>query len=430
MSNVSNIRRPGVGDRGAGDPTFLIVGVNHRTGAQLLRERLQGDAGDVLRLLGRCRESGILQAMAVATCDRCEVWCVTADPLQAKARLTELLAEAGGMSGTEIVPRLHDLTGDAALRYAFAVAASLESQIVGEPQVLGQVKELQQLAQHAGMCGPELDRILEAAYQVAKRVRSETGIAGQSVSMAACAVSVLRRMHGDLSGLGGLLIGDGDMAELIFDQVSAAGLKRWTMVHPQERRAKAWAERHQGHWRALADLPLALAGADLVVSALDIGSEAVSAKMVGTALKARKRKPIFLIDSGVPGDMDARIADLDDAFLYTLDDLERLAMAGRQHRANEAEEAWAIVEQSVASFRRQQTEQAAAPVIADLHRHFERHRAEVLAQPGIDAAEATRRLLARLLHQPSVALKAAAPAKDLEAALRRLFELNDKEHDG
>ena len=423
MLAISDIPRHGVDEA-----TFLIVGVNHRTGPQVLRERLQGDAGDVLRLLGRCREAGIRQAVAIATCDRCEVWCVTPDAAAVRSKLTGLLAEAGGLGEAEIAPRLHALTDAAALRYAFAVAASLESQIVGEPQVLGQVKELQTLAQHAGMSGPELDRILEAAYQAAKRVRHETGIAGQSVSMAACAVSVLRRMHGDVSHISGLLVGDGDMAELIFEQVSATGMKRWTMVHPQERRARSWAERNHSHWRPFGELREALAASDLVVSALDLGAEFVSVDMVKDALKARKRRPILLIDSGVPGDMDARIADLDDAFLYTLDDLERLAMAGRQHRAGEAEEAWRIVDESVASFRRQLAEQEAAPVIADLHRHFERHRAEVLAQPGIDAAEATRRLINRLLHRPSVALKAAAPTKDLEAALRRLFGLNDKEH--
>ncbi|HEX6120816.1 MAG TPA: glutamyl-tRNA reductase [Dongiaceae bacterium] len=422
MLAISDTRRHGVAAA-----TFLIVGVNHRTGPQLLRERLQGDAGDVLRLLGRCRETGITQAMAVATCDRCEVWCVTPDSAAAQSRLAGLLAEAGGVSEAEIAPRLHALTDAGALRYAFAVAASLESQIVGEPQVLGQVKESQQLAQHAGMSGPELDRILEAAYQAAKRVRHDTGIAGQSVSMAACAVSVLRRMHGDVSGLSGLVIGDGDMAELIFEQVSATGMRRWTMVHPQERRAKSWAERNHGHWRPFGELREALAASDLVVSALDLGAELVSVDMVKAALKARKRRPIFLIDSGVPGDMDSRIAELDDAFLYTLDDLERLAMAGRQHRAGEAEEAWRIIDQSVASFRRQLTEQEAAPAIADLHRHFEQHRAEVLAQSGIDASEATRRLINRLLHHPSVALKAAVPGRDLEAALRRLFGLNEGE---
>jgi len=251
---------------------------------------------------------------------------------QSAASCQLLLAEAGGVTEAEIAPRLHALTDQAALRYAFAVAASLESQIVGEPQVLGQVKELQQLAQHAGMSGPELDRILEAAYQSAKRVRHETGIAGQSVSMAACAVSVLRRMHGDVSNLGGLLIGDGDMAELIFEQVSATGMKRWTMVHPQERRAKAWAERNHAHWRPFGELPQALVVADLVVSALDLGAELVSADMVKAALRARKRRPILLIDSGVPGDMDARIGDLDDAFLYTLDDLEGRARQDDRRR--------------------------------------------------------------------------------------------------
>jgi glutamyl-tRNA reductase len=121
-------------------------------------------------------------------------------------------------------------------------------------------------------------------------------------------------MHGDVSNLGGLLIGDGDMAELIFEQVSATGMKRWTMVHPQERRAKAWAERNLAHWRPFGELPQALAASDLVVSALDVGAELVSADMVKAALKVRKRRPILLIDSGVPGDMDARIGDLDDAF--------------------------------------------------------------------------------------------------------------------
>jgi glutamyl-tRNA reductase len=404
--------------------TFLIVGVNHRTGPQVLRERLQGDAGDVLRLLGRCREIGILQAMAVATCDRCEIWCVAEDAAPLQAQLPLLLAEAAGIEPAEIQPRLHQLGGQAALRYAFAVAASLESQIVGEPQVLGQVKEFHQLAQRAGMGGAELDRILEAIYQCAKRVRHETGIAGQSVSMAACANAVLKQMHGDLGTLSALLIGDGDMAELIFEQVSAAGVKRWTMLHPQERRAKAWAEKHQLHWRPFAELGEALAAADFTVSALDIGKQCVSADMVRDALRRRRRKPMLLVDAGVPGDMDPGIAKLDDAFLYTLDDLERLAMAGRQHRAQAAEDAWRIVDQSVDAFQRQQTEQEAAAIITDLRGAFEQQRAEILAQPGLDAAEATRRLLNRLLHRPTLELKAAEPEKELEAALRRLFGLD------
>jgi glutamyl-tRNA reductase len=355
------------------------------------------------------------------------LWCVTPDAAAARARLPLLLAEAAGVEPTDITPRLHQLSDDAALRYAFAVAASLESQIVGEPQVLGQVKEFHQLAQRAGMSGPELDRILDAAYQAAKRVRHETGIAGQSVSMAACATAVLKQMHGDLGSLSALLIGDGDMAELIFEQVSAAGVKRWTMVHPQERRAKAWAEKHRLHWRPFAELDQALDAADFTASALDIGKRVVAAAAVKAALSRRRQRPMLLVDSGVPGDMDVGVAKLDNAFLYTLDDLERLAMAGRQHRAAAAEEAWRIVDQAVEAFQRQLTELEAASGISELRRHFEQQRAEILAQPGIDAAEATRRLVSRLLHRPSIELKAARPDKDLEAALRRLFGLNDKE---
>jgi glutamyl-tRNA reductase len=145
---------------------------------------------------------------------------------------------------------------------------------------------------------------------------------------------------------------------------------------------------------------------------------------VKAALRRRRQRPMLLVDSGVPGDMDAAIASQDNAFLYTLDDLERLAMAGRQHRAAAAEEAWRIVDQAVETFQRQRTELEAASGISELHRHFEQQRAEILAQPGIDAAEATRRLVSRLLHRPSIELKAARPDKDLESALRRLFGLN------
>ena len=341
-----------------------------------MRDRLQGDDADVFRLLMRCRDIGLDQAVAVVTCDRCDIWCAV-DPQEAGdigRRVGTLLAEAADLDIAEIMPRLHEASGAAALRYIFAVAASLESAVIGEPQVLGQVKAAHQLASKAAMSGPELDRILEAAIQAAKRVRHETSIAAQSVSMAACVVSVVRQMHGDLRPLGGLLIGDGDMGELVVEHLRSAGLQRWTVMHANDRHGHAWAERQKLHWRPYAELAPALANADLVVTAQDAARVLIDSALVKAALKARRRRPILLIDAAVPGDIDPAVNDLYDAFLYTLDDLEHLAMSGRQQRHDATGEAWAIIDQALADFGARQQALAAAPLITDLRQAFEAQR--------------------------------------------------------
>jgi glutamyl-tRNA reductase len=323
---------------------------------------------------------------------------------------------------------LHEATGEAALRYACAVAASLESAVIGEPQVLGQIKAAHQLASKAAMSGPHLDRALETAIQAGKRVRHETTIAAQSVSMAACVVSVVRQMHGDLRSLSGLLVGDGDMGELILDHLRSAGLQRWTVLHSSDRHGQAWAERQKLHWRPYAELAPALSGADVVVSAQDAARVLIEPALVKTALKVRRRRPIVLIDAAVPGDIDPDVSDLYDAFVYTLDDLEHLAMTGRQQRHDATGDAWAIIDQVVAGFAQGQQALAVAPLITDLRQAFEAQRQEVLADaPGADADEITRRLINRLLHQPSVILKQLADDPAAEQVLRRLFDLRKNE---
>ena len=200
-----NLRRrsPPIGDLlGIAPRTFLIVGAEYKRAPVLLRDRLQGDESDALRLLWRCREVGLDQAMVLATCDRCEIWTAVTDVARARTDITTLIAEAAGDAVDEVQPQLHYLAESDALRYAFAVAASLESQVVGEPQVLGQVKEAYRLAGRAGMTGPMIDSVLQSALSTAKRVRSETDIAAQSVSMAACVVKLGRQVHGKLDKAG------------------------------------------------------------------------------------------------------------------------------------------------------------------------------------------------------------------------------------
>ena len=404
-----------------------MVGAEHKRAPILLREHLQGDESDALRLLSRCREMGLKEAMVVATCDRCEVWAAIEDPAPATRHIGALIAEAAGLEVGEVAPQLHALSGAAALRYAFAVAGSLESQVIGEPQVLGQVKDSYRLATRAGMSGPTLDAVLQAAFSAAKRVRSETDIAAQSVSMAACVVKLGRQVHGRLDKAAALLIGDGDLGEMVADQLTEAGIRRWAVAHPVDARCRELAARRQAHAFAPEQMAEALAEADIVVAALDSFSYVVTAPMVEMALRKRRRRPILLLDLAGPGDIDPAIDRIDDAFRYAFDDLERLAMTGRKERAEAQAAAYALIDAELAQFQRALAERGAADSVAALRAHFEAERAAVLAEnPQMDAAELTRRLVARLLHRPTLALKQEQPDKSLDAAARRLFGLDEE----
>ena len=400
-----------------------MVGADHKGAPELLRERLQGTEADQLRLMMRCREAGLEQAAVLATCDRCEVWTAVEDPGATASKLTELIAEAAALPVLQVGPQLHHLSGAAALRYAFAVAASLESQIVGEPQVLAQVKDAHRLASRAGMLGAELDAVFRAALQTGKKVRSETEIAQESVSMAACVIALCRQVFGNLPNISGLILGDGELGDFVMQQLIEAGLTRWTIVHRNLERAQAWAKRHRGaHAATVDDLDRLLPGADLTIGALEGAQFALKPEQVKAAVRARRRAPMLLIDLSVPGDIDPRINDIDDAFLYGLDDLERLAMRGRHEREAAANAAWGIIDSAVVAFEKSSDARAAAPALAALKAHFEAERERLLAeQPGLDAAEATRRLVNRLLHRPITALKDTAPDSGLEQAALDLF---------
>jgi glutamyl-tRNA reductase len=410
-----------------GSKTFLIVGANHKDAPELLRDRLQGTEADQLRLAMRCREIGLDQVAVMATCDRCEVWTAVDDAGAVAPKLAELLAEAADLPVTEIGPQLHLFSGGPALRYAFAVAASLESQIVGEPQVLAQVKDAHRLASRSGMLGPELDAVFRAALSVGKKVRSDTDIAQESVSMAACVTKLCRQVFGAPSHVTGLILGDSELGEFIMQHLTEAGLTRWTVVHRSAERAASWAARHRGaHAATLDELPRLLPAADITLGALDGPRVAVSAEQVKAAFKARRRAPMLFVDLAVPGDVDPKVNDVDDAFLYSLDDLERLAMRGRHEREAAAKAAWEIVDLAVAAYEQAADARSAAPALSALKAHFDAERERLLTeQPGLDAAEATRRLISRLLHRPMVALRDSAPDSTLEDAALALFGIGE-----
>jgi len=409
---------------------YLVIGASHRTCSGSVRDRLATDEAEVAGMLARLRAAGFEQAVWLSTCDRVEVVAAHSHPLEAGLEAAAVMAERLGITADDLADQLYTFVGDQAVRHVFAVACSLDSQIVGEPAILGQVKAAHRHAVAAGMTGPELEALLQAAYAAAKRVRSETPIAEGATSIIAAAVQVARDVHGDLKRCGALLAGLGDMGVLVAEGLREAGLANLTVAAPVDRRAEAAARRMGGHFVPWAEMESALAGADIVVTATGSGRYTLSAGAVKTALKRRRYRPVFLVDAAIPADVDPGVAKLDGAFAYDLADLERVALEGRAGRDAAVRAAWAIVDGAVASFARERAERAAVPAVAALRAHFEQERRRLLAEHGgLDAGAATRLLVNRLLHGPSEVLRAMAADADggalpeHAAAERLLFQL-------
>lgn len=406
---------------------FLVIGVNHRSGTAALREALYVEDSRQPELLARLRAAGLSQAIFLSTCDRSEVQAVSGDPEAAAAAVRSAFAGQAGVPEEEVAAQSYRLAGVEALRHIFAVAASLDSQVIGEPQVLGQVKEAHRLAQAAGLAGGRLEEALQAAYATAKRVRSETGLAEQPVSIAAVVVGLARQLHGDLARARGLLIGPGEMGDLVIEQLRRAGLGGVSVAHPSARRAELIARRYGGHHMTLDELGDGLAAADIVVGALGSGRPVVTAPAMDRAIRTRRHRPVLLIDVAIPADIDPAVDRLDDVFRYELDDLERAAMRGRSTRASAATAAWALIDEAVAAFLGRQLARSVDPLIVALRRRFEATRDAVLAEEPANAVVATRLLVNRLLHDPSAELRnlAAEPVEreGAERLLARLFHL-------
>jgi glutamyl-tRNA reductase len=418
------------------DGRALVVGANHRSSSMILRDRLFVEDTAAPYILDRLKNAGVEQALVLSTCDRVEVQAFCKAPVKSEeqtARLIiEILAEHGELGPAEMDGQTYIHWDQEAVRQIFAVTSSLDSLIIGEPQVLGQVKAAHRIAKQAGMTSSGLESILQAAYGTAKRVRNETGIGERPVSIAAAATQLAGDLHGDLDTCTVVLVGGGEMGELIATDMMAAGLSKLVATHPTERRAEEAARRLDCHTNPFEDLADILAEADIVLTALGRRRQAITAAMVESAISARRHKPMFLIDTAIPGDIDPLVERIEDAFLYSLDDLERVAMEGRAGRENESGAAWKIIDADVDVFVRGHAERTAVPALSRLRSHFEGMREQALADGGDDAEKATRLLINRLLHGPSEQLRQvavdgldSASLQEIEDIIDRLFGLDD-----
>ncbi len=416
------------------DVPLVIVGANHRSAPLTLREQLFID--DIARatVFDLLRSAGIAQSVILSTCDRVEIHSVHQDPTTAAKVMIEALSRHSGISVAELGPGLYTKHGAGAARHLFSIAASLDSLVVGEPQVLGQVKASERAARAAGMIGSELDTLLQAAFATAKRIRSETTIGERPVSIAAAAVSVARDVHGAFQSCAGLLIGLAEMGDLVCRAMQEAGLGRWAICDRKATRAASLARQLGANILPMESLDDALAVADVVVTGVGLGPYILTPALMVRALKRRRRKPVFIVDVAVPRDSDPAINDLDDAFVYDLGDLEQVTRTGIADREAAAKTAWRLVDSELENLLRSRAMRAAVPTVVALRNHFETTRSAVLEEiQNGDASTATRLLINRLLHDPSEVLREiAADAEDgadrnrAEDVLKRLFRLNSE----
>ena len=414
---------------------LLVVGLNSRTAPLSVREQLFAEApehpGDILDAL---TGQGMGEGLLLATCERLDLVAVIPsdlEPEQALGRLVDILAAQSGGEAQALRAACYCLCGRDALRHLFAVSASLDSQVVGEPQILGQVKEALRFAEDHGTAGAVLSGFFQAAFTAAKKVRTQTTIAQQAVTLAASACRLAQDVHGDPARFALLLMGGGEAAELLAREFMMTGLKQITVTHPRDRRAQATAVRldvgrlggQVAAWNRCDEL---LVGHDVVLCGFHTAGMVLDEARIKAIMTKRRRKPLLVIDLADDGSVEGRVQAVEGVFVYRMDDLVSVARQGRARREAAMMDAWKILGAEMATLERAHHHRQAAPAIVAVRAHVEQLRAQVLAEQPDSAQQATHLLVNRLLHPVQAALREASLSGD-EAAfnqtVRRLFGL-------
>jgi len=409
--------------------TTICVGVSHRQAPIALRERLAVPATllpDRLRQLRRL--PGVREALILSTCNRLEIF-AAADSRGIAWNIQKTLDPAAA-------PLAACRFDEDALRHLFRITASLESMVLGEAQILGQVKEAAALARSAGTLGPELQRVVERASSAAKRVRTETEIARGSVSLSSVAADLAHKLLGELADRTVLLIGAGEMAQLAARELRAQGAKELLVANRGLARAEELAREVDGVAVSLDDLPGLLARADVVICSTGAEQYLVTRELVAHAVKARRFRPLFLVDLSLPRNVEPSANELENVYVYDLDDLERVAALNRGLRQAHVGRAEEILEEELRAHLAQTHEREAVPVLARLRAHAEavacaEAEKTLAALRGLDDRQQksvramASAIVNKLLHGPTARLRAEAGRGPLAEAATELFGLDE-----
>ncbi len=355
------------------------IGLNYKTAPVELRERLAVPEADIQGILQQqIQHSAIREAALLSTCNRVEMTLVTHDPDAAIAVAHEWFAHKANLPLAEVIEHLYAYTTDEAIRHLYAVASGLDSLVLGEPQILGQVKASYELALEAKTAGHILHRLYQSTFAAAKRARSETSIGRQAVNISSCAVELAKRIFGDLAGKTVLLVGAGEMAELAATHLKANGCTEILVANRTLERARKLAIEFEGHALTLEQLPDYLDRADIIISGTGASTYVLLPDDIKPAMKKRGGQPMFLVDIAVPRDIDPRIADISGAYVYDIDDLQQVVEGNQQNRQREAEQARVLLEEEAVAFSGWLKSLESVPLIRGIQQQVEQARIEEL----------------------------------------------------
>ena len=414
--------------------TLLTVSLNHTSAPVAIRERVTFGPDIVVGALRNLRERpGVNEAVILSTCNRTEVYCNVDEDQVEQVRCW--IAEFHGLVVNDIAPYLYEHRDDEAVAHLLSVACGLDSMVLGEPQILGQVKAAFQTATDAGHTGKTLKRLFQHAFNTAKQVRTDTAIGDSPVSVAFAAVSLARQIFSDLADQTALLIGAGETIELAARHLHQHGIGRIIVANRTVSRARELAEEFSGYAIGLTELPVHLAEADIVIASTASPLPVLGKGTVESALKQRRHRPVFMVDIAVPRDIEPEVAKLRDVYLYTVDDLQEVIQENLRSRQEAAEQAREIIDFQVREFRAWLGSLDAVDLIQDYRAHAEGLRDEVLArarrmiEAGRDPHEVldylAHTLTNKLLHTPSTQLRLAGSSgrHELLDAANTLFQL-------
>ncbi|MBN8866606.1 MAG: glutamyl-tRNA reductase [Solirubrobacterales bacterium] len=418
---------------------LLALGLSHKTAPLGLRERLALPEGRAAGLMADLTGSGAaIEATVVSTCNRTEVYLVAVDPVVAESDVLSALASQADIRPTELVGHLYALRGPDAARHLFQVTAGLDSMILGEAEIQGQVKRAHELSLVEGASGPILGRLFRGAIAAGGRARNETGISEKGVSVASVAVTEARRAVGDLANRQALVVGAGDTAELVARALNSRGTESVFIANRHFDRAQGLAQRFGGEAARVADLPQRLTAPDIVISATNSPHHLIDRELLEPVMEARDGKPLFLVDLAVPRDIDPEVRDLPGVTVTDIDDLQVVVERNAAGRAAEARKAERIITAELDLFESWLDSLEVLPAVVALRERADEIVRRVLAEnenrwTGLGDAdrervEAVARAVAqRLLHEPTIRLKELAgtePAYEVVNTVRELFGLD------
>ena len=415
--------------------TLIAFGINHKTAPVAIREKVAFAPEKMEQALHECLGNGdVSEAAIVSTCNRTELYTNINDDNDISS-LLNWFCQYHKLNKEDVEPYIYLHSNNEAVQHILRVASGLDSLVLGEPQILGQIKDAYNTASHAGTLGRQLNRLFQHTFSVAKQVRTDTAIGANPVSVAFAAVSLSKRIFADLSKHTALLIGAGETTELVAQHLTNQGVNNMIVANRTVERAQTLANKFEAEAIALSDMPERLVEADIIIASTASQLPILGKGAVERALKQRKHRPMFMVDIAVPRDIEPEVGELDDVYLYTVDDLHEVIEEGRQSREEAAVQAEEIVVNQVEHFMGWLRSLKGVDTIRAFREQAEAKRDEQLAAAQKQLAagkdpeqvmnDLARTLTNKLIHEPSAQLNQAAHSgrKEMLETARELFKL-------